>query len=89
LGEWHRPDRVLELAEFAVAPRSEIARDAVAEVFERLGARDRLEFFAMPRMEFSSTLVRERIASNRPWKHLVPQGVAEMIDNEDLYGSKQ
>jgi nicotinic acid mononucleotide adenylyltransferase len=35
----------------------------------------------------SSTLVRERIASNRPWKHLVPHEVAEMIDNEDLYGS--
>ncbi|MCB0863563.1 MAG: nicotinate (nicotinamide) nucleotide adenylyltransferase [Solirubrobacterales bacterium] len=89
LWEWHRPDRVLELARFAVAPRSEVAREAVAEVFEGLGALDRLDFFEMPRVEVSSTLVRERVASGRPWKHLVPQGVAEMIDNGDLYGSKQ
>jgi len=89
LGDWHRPERVLELARFAVAPRSEVAREAVAEVFEGLGARDRLDFFEMPRVEISSTLIRERVASGRPWKHLVPQGVAEMIDNEGLYGSKQ
>jgi nicotinate-nucleotide adenylyltransferase len=88
IGDWHRPERVLELASFAVAPRSDVARDAVTEAFERLGARDRLEFFEMPRVEISSTLVRERVAAGRPFKHLVPQEVAEMIDNEDLYGSK-
>jgi len=87
VGGWHRPERVLELAKFAVAPRSDVARQAVTEAFESLGAVDRLEFFEMPRVEISSTLVRERVASNRPWKHLVPHEVAEMIDNEDLYGS--
>jgi nicotinate-nucleotide adenylyltransferase len=87
VGGWHRPERVLELAKFAVAPRSDVARQAVTDVFESLGASNRLEFFEMPRIGISSTLVRERIASNRPWKHLVPHEVAEMIDNEDLYGS--
>lgn len=89
VGGWHRPERVLELATFAVAPRTEIAREAVEETFESLGARDRLEFFEMPRVEISSSLVRERIAAGRPWKHLVPHAVAEMIDNEDLYGRNQ
>ena len=42
----------------------------------------------MPRMEFSSTLVRERIALEPALEHLVPQRVAEMIDNEDLYGKQ-
>jgi len=89
IGGWHRPERVLELATVAVAPRSEIARDSVGEVFESLGARDRLEFFEMPRIEVSSSLVRERIEAGHPWRHLVPHGVAQMIDNEDLYGRKQ
>lgn len=87
--KWHRPDRVLELARFGVAPRSEVAREAVTDAFESLGAGDRVEFFEMPRVDVSSTLVRERINDARPWKHLVPPEVAEMIENEDLYGSKQ
>ncbi|MCB0869792.1 MAG: nicotinate (nicotinamide) nucleotide adenylyltransferase [Solirubrobacterales bacterium] len=86
VGDWHRPERVLELASFAVASRSEIAREAVSKSFEELGASDRLEFFEMPGIEISSSLVRERIGLGRPWKHLVPHGVAEMIDNEGLYG---
>lgn len=86
IGDWHRPERVLELAKFAVAPRSEVAREAVADAFAELGAGDRIEFFDMPRIEISSTQIRDRIGAGYPWKHLVPQGVAEMIDNEELYG---
>lgn len=89
IGGWHRPERVLELARFAVAPRSDIARDAVSDAFDEIGAGDRIEFFEMPRIEVSSTLVRDRIGAGRPWKHLVPHGVAQMIENEELYGSEQ
>lgn len=89
LGKWHRPERVLELATVAVAPRSDIPREAVEAVFEGLGGSDRLEFFEMPEVDISSTLVRERIGSGGPWRHLVPHGVTEMIDNEDLYGRKK
>lgn len=89
VGEWHRPERVLELAAFAVASRSEGERSAVEEAFERLGAGHRLEFFEMPRVDVSSTLVRDRMAAGEPWRHLVPHATAEMIDNEDLYGRKQ
>jgi len=87
--DWNRPERVMELARFAVAPRSDIARDAVKTAFEEIGAGDRVEFFEMPRVEVSSTLVRDRIGAGRPWRHLVPHGAAQMIDNEELYGSKQ
>lgn len=86
IGNWKRPERVLELAKFAVAPRSEIAREAVVDAFAELGAEERIEFFDMPRIEISSTLVRDRIGAGYPWKHLVPHGVAEMIENEELYG---
>ncbi len=89
IGDWHRPERVLELARFAVAPRFEFTQDAIVSVFDELGHGDRVEFFEMPGFEVSSSLVRERIKAGHPWKHLVPQAVAEMIDNEGLYGSKQ
>ncbi len=89
IGGWHRPERVLELARFGVAARSEVAREDVTEAFARFGAEDRVDFFDMPRIEVSSTMVRERIGEGRPWKHLVPHEVAEMIENEELYGRKQ
>jgi len=89
LAGWHRPDRVLELAKVAVAPRPRVTREAVEAVFGELGRPDRLEFFEMPEVDVSSTLVRRRIASGGPWKHLVPHGAAEMIDNEDLYGREK
>lgn len=87
LRDWHQPERVLELASFAVASRGGEARNEVSGVFSSLGFADRLEFFEMPRIEVSSTLVRERIDSGNPWQHLVPTNTAEMIDNEGLYGS--
>lgn len=89
IGKWHRREKVLDLTRFAVAPRPGTTRAAVADAFESLGAGDRVEFFEMPEIAVSSTLVRERIALKQPWKHLVPHEVAEMIDNEDLYGINQ
>lgn len=89
LGEWHLPERVLELATVAVAPRPGTATVEVETAFEGLGRPDRLELFEMPAVDISSTLVRRRIGSGGPWKHLVPHGAAEMIDNEDLYGREK
>jgi len=89
LGEWHCPDRVLESAKVAVAPRRGASREAVRATFEGLGRPDRVEFFEMPEVDVSSTFVRRRIATGGPWRHLVPHGAAEMIDNEDLYGREK
>lgn len=89
IGEWRRPERVLELARFAVAPRPEFSRAEVVDAFDSIGAGDRVTFFEMPGVAVSSTMVRGRIRGGTPWRHLVPPGVAEMIDNEDLYGRKQ
>lgn len=86
IGNWNRPERVLELAGFAVAQRFEFSRDAVERAFAELGHDDRVDFFEMPRVEISSTLVRERKTAGLPWRHLVPPGVPEIVENEDLYG---
>ncbi|HMT03998.1 MAG: nicotinate (nicotinamide) nucleotide adenylyltransferase [Solirubrobacterales bacterium] len=88
-GDWHRPERVLELARVAVAPRSGVGRAEIESVFEKLDGVERLEFFAMPQVDISSTLVRERIEAGGPWEHLVPHEAVEMIKNEDLYDRNQ
>lgn len=83
---WHRPERILELATVAVAPRVEVESEEVEAVFAGLGASDRLRFLEMPEVAISSSQVRERIGKGEAYRNLVPGPVAEIIENEDLYG---
>jgi nicotinate-nucleotide adenylyltransferase len=54
---------------------------------ERLNGHERIEFFDMPRLDISSSLVRERAAAGRPIRYLVPDKVANYIGAKSLYGS--
>lgn len=86
-GGWHRPERILELAKVAVAPRIGVSREDVEPVFAALGAGDRIEFLEMPEVAISSSLIRQRIAGREPVGHLLPAEVAQMIENGDIYGN--
>jgi nicotinate-nucleotide adenylyltransferase len=85
LAQWRKPERIVELARIAVAGRAGVDRAAVEEVLEQLGGGQRAEFLDMPEIGVSSTLVRERVASGRPVRYLVPDAVAELIDRKGLY----
>lgn len=84
--EWREPEAVLELARLGVAEREGVRR---ADIVERLsglrGATERVQFFDMPRLDVSSSQLRWRVASGRPLRYLVPEGVAEYIAGEGLY----
>ncbi len=86
LPSWREPEAVLELARIGVAERAGATR---AEIGERVaplrGARERLAFFDMPRLDISSSLVRRRVAAGRPIRYLVPEAVAEHIEARGLY----
>jgi nicotinate-nucleotide adenylyltransferase len=86
LPDWHEPEAVLGLATLAVAERSGAAREDVEQrlqaAFPGLGS---LEFFAMPRIDISSSDVRSRVAEGRPIRYLVPDGVADRIEQGGLY----
>jgi nicotinate-nucleotide adenylyltransferase len=88
LPAWREPEEVLALARLAVAEREGVARQ---EILERLaplrGAQDRVDFFAMPRIDVSSTLIRRRAAAGLPIRYLVPDAVAEHIARRGLYGA--
>jgi nicotinate-nucleotide adenylyltransferase len=88
LPTWHAPAEVLGLARLAVAER-EGARQA--DILERLatipGAAGQVDFFDLPRMDISSSLVRRRVAAGHPIRYLVTDPVAEYIAQHGLYGS--
>jgi nicotinate-nucleotide adenylyltransferase len=86
LPAWREPEGILELAELGVAEREELRRDAIAGAMAELrGARERVRFFDMPRMDVSSSLIRARVGEGRPIRYLVPDAVAELVAREGLY----
>jgi nicotinate-nucleotide adenylyltransferase len=86
LPNWHEPEAVLGLATLAVAERTGAARGDVAERLEEaFGGRPSLEFFDMPRIDISSSEIRRRVAAGRSIRYLVPDLVADRIEQERLY----
>ena len=85
---WREPERIVRLARLAVAERDGVARDAILERLSAVpGAVERVQFFEMPRLDVSSSLIRHRVAAGLPVRYLVPDGVAQYIEREGLYGA--
>jgi len=88
LPTWREPEEVLSLARLAVAEREGVARDDIAERLAGLrGAAERVAFFAMPRIDVSSSLIRRRVAAGLPVRYLVPDAVADHIGRHGLYAA--
>jgi nicotinate-nucleotide adenylyltransferase len=83
---WREPERVLSLATVAVAKRRGTSRDAVDHALGSIRGGDRAEFFRMPRIGISSTMVRHRARAGEPIKYIVPDAVASYIEEHGLYG---
>jgi nicotinate-nucleotide adenylyltransferase len=88
LPTWHEPAEVVAQARLAVAEREGTRR---TDILERLatipGAVEQVDFFDLPRIDFSSSLVRRRVAAGRPITYLVPDRVAAYIAQHGLYRS--
>lgn len=84
LPDWREPEALLSLARVAVAGRGEVTREAVLDRCAHLDT-SRLDFFAMPRLDISSTDLRARVAGGRPIRHLVPGAVADRITELGIY----
>jgi nicotinate-nucleotide adenylyltransferase len=95
LPSWRRPREILTLARVAVAERdSDEQGDEVGGLRERvltalrsLDPDARVTLLAMPPVDISSTMVRERLAAREPVDDLVGPSVASYIAEHGLYGS--
>jgi nicotinate-nucleotide adenylyltransferase len=86
LPRWRAPAQILSLAELGVAGREGVSREEIESALSELpGARERVRFFDMPRVDISSTMIRSRVAQGLPIRHLVPDAVASLIASEGLY----
>jgi nicotinate-nucleotide adenylyltransferase len=87
LPSWREPEAVLALATVAVAERSGVAREDVLGELRplRAAAEGRVRFFDMPRLDVSSSQVRERVATGQPIRYLVPDVVAAAIAEHGWY----
>jgi nicotinate-nucleotide adenylyltransferase len=82
---WREPRRVVELARLAVARRSGISDADVGAVMRSVNAEGRATMLEMPQFGVSSSAVRERAASGRPLRYLVPEAVARFIEEKGIY----
>ncbi|HEY1854249.1 MAG TPA: nicotinate-nucleotide adenylyltransferase [Solirubrobacterales bacterium] len=85
LESWREPERVVGLARIAVARRAGVSDSEVAAVIRSLGAAQRATMLEMPQFGVSSSAVRERAASGRPLRYLVPEPVARFIEEKGIY----
>jgi nicotinate-nucleotide adenylyltransferase len=68
-----------------VVEREGVGESEVLDAVRSVGSGVEVAFFAMPRIDVSSTLVRERILARQPFRHLVPRAVADYIEDAGLY----
>lgn len=80
MSTWKRLDKTRELATVVVIER---AGDVYAEP---PGAGWRFERLSIPRLDVSSTDLRDRVAAGRPIDGLVPPAVVSAIGDRGLYG---
>jgi nicotinate-nucleotide adenylyltransferase len=80
---WHEPERIVDHARLAVAPRDVQEANIAALALPAIAGR--IVQFTMPPLAVSSTEVRERIAAGRSVRYLVPGRVLEYIDAQSLY----
>ncbi len=86
---WRGPERITDLARLAVASRDGARTADLQAVADRV-APGRVDWLEMPTVGVSSTMIRERIASGQPVRHLVSPPVDDLLAAEGLFrGQRQ
>ncbi|MEO8252241.1 MAG: nicotinate-nucleotide adenylyltransferase [Chloroflexota bacterium] len=87
---WRQPDRLLELAEWAIGPRPGTQLPDREALRQRFGAGEsRIHLLEGPSLDLSSSEIRRRVAAGRSIRYLVPRAVEELIVDRRLYRRRQ
>jgi len=83
---WHEPRRLLAACRIAVVPREGYPAPDPDWLRTQLpGVEQRVAWLDGPRLEISSTAIRERVAAGRSIRYLVPPDVERYIADHQLY----
>lgn len=86
LAGWRQPQRLLELAELAVAQRCGAGSEQVTKALAPLRPRpDRVRFLTMRPIDVSSSAVRESLAEGRSTGAMLPDEIAAYVRQHGLY----
>jgi nicotinate-nucleotide adenylyltransferase len=85
LSTWHHPERILRVAELAVAGRPGVETDLQSLEFQVPGVRKRVHVVPTEEMAISSSDIRRRVRENQSIRGLVPANVEAYIQNHGLY----
>jgi nicotinate-nucleotide adenylyltransferase len=85
LAQWKEPERVVELAELAVATRPGYPRERLDLALSALPEGARVRVFELEPLAVSSSEIRARAARGEPIDDLVPAAVAAEIERLGLY----
>lgn len=86
LPTWNHPKELVGACHFIGTTRPEVPFDEELLLdFFGPELRSHIHELAVPLMEISSTLIRERLAAGRSIRYLVPEAVADYIEEEGLY----
>ncbi|MGH8937431.1 MAG: nicotinate-nucleotide adenylyltransferase [Acidimicrobiia bacterium] len=81
LPTWHRAEELVTQVEIVVAPRPGTGREEVDRAVGRA-----VQWLAMPALEISGTMIRQRLAARESVRFLVPDRVWHYIVEHELYG---
>ena len=86
IDRWREPDRILELASWAVGPRPGSPFPSRASLAKRHGrAAGRIHLLGGPALDISASEIRRRVAAGRSIRYLVPRAVEDLILERRLY----
>lgn len=86
LPTWHTPARFLDACTLLGVMRRPGVEEDLSELEGILpGLAAKLRFFEAPLVDVSASDVRRRVRDGLPYRYLVPTGVAEIIEHQDLY----